>query len=365
MAINGTAGNDNLQGTELDDISIFGYAGNDTIDGNGGNDIIDAGEGDDTVYGGNDNDTILGREGKDYLYGENGNDVIFGEAGNDYIWGGAGIDILRGGTGDDIYLISASTGDTADTITELANQGIDKVLSYSSYTLGANLENLELLYGAYSANGNNLDNKIIGNSFANSVSGKGGEDVLEGKDGNDFVYGDSGSDNLLGGSGNDSLYGGTNSDVLFGDEILIGDTSPVGNDYLNGGDGKDQLYGGRGNDTLTGEAGNDFLSGYGDSTTSEYDLLNGNGGADTFSLGYNGSFTSIDYLGSGYAIITDFKQSESDKIRVGGNLSEYTLQKTSNFSGTSALDTLIYRGSDLIAVAQDTTDVNKSLDFIV
>lgn len=147
-------------------------------------------------------------------------------------------------------------------------------------------------------------------------------------------------------------------------KFFIGDTSPVGNDYLNGGDGKDLLYGGRGNDTLTGGSGNDFFSGYGDST-GEYDTFNGNSGADTFSLGYNGSFTTIDYLGSGYAIITDFKQSESDKIRIGGNLSEYTLQKTSNFSGTSALDTLIYRSSDLIAVVQDTTEVNKALDFIV
>lgn len=44
MAIYGTSGNDNLNGTESADISIFGYGGNDQINGKGGDDIIDAGE---------------------------------------------------------------------------------------------------------------------------------------------------------------------------------------------------------------------------------------------------------------------------------------------------------------------------------
>lgn len=365
MAIYGTSGNDNLNGTESADISIFGYGGNDNINGRGGDDIIDAGEGDDLVSGGNGKDTILGRGGKDILYGDDGNDVIFGEAGDDFIWGGAGTDTLLGGTGNDTYLISALTGDTADTITEYSNQGTDTVLSYASYTLGANLENLTLLYAntAYYGIGNSLNNKIIGNDYSNYLNGLGGNDYIEGKGGNDYLYGGDGIDNLIGGAGNDSLYGGTGGDILFGDEITIGSGTPVGNDYLSGEDGNDLLYGGRGNDTLIGGAGNDFFSGYGNST-GEVDRYTGGTGADTFSLGYNGSYTNIDYLGSGYAIITDFKWSEGDKIRVGGSISDYTLQKTSNFSGGAALDTLIYRNSDLIAVVQDTTNVYASLDFI-
>jgi hypothetical protein len=82
-------------------------------------------------------------------------------------------------------------------------------------------------------------------------------------------------------------------------------------------------------------------------------------------LGYNGSYTEIKYLGSGYATITDFKWWEGDKIRIGGSISDYTLNKSQNFGGSSALDTAIYRYGDLIAVVQDTTNVYASLDFIV
>ncbi|MBX9253883.1 calcium-binding protein [Desmonostoc muscorum CCALA 125] len=362
-AIYGTSGNDKLNGTESADISIFGYEGNDAIYGKGGGDIIDAGEGDDLVSGGNGNDTILGRKGNDVLYGDAGNDVIFGEAGDDFIWGGAGTDTLLGGTGNDRYVISALTGDTADTITEFSNQGTDTVLSYTSYTLGANLENLTLLYAntAYYGGGNSLNNTITGNDFSNYLSGFGGDDYLEGKGGNDYIYGGDGLDNLIGGAGNDSLYGGTGGDVLFGDEIAIDSGTPA-NDYLSGESGNDLLYGGRGNDTMIGGTGNDFLNGYG-STSGEVDRYTGGTGADTFSLGYNGSYTTIDYSGSGYAIITDFKWSEGDKIRIGGSISDYTLQKTSNFSGSAALDTLIYRYGNLIAVVQDTTNVYAS-DFI-
>ncbi|MHC5598092.1 MAG: calcium-binding protein [Nostoc sp.] len=217
---------------------------------------------------------------------------------------------------------------------------------------------------AYYGIGNSLNNEITGNEYSNFLSGLGGNDYIQGKGGNDYIYGGDGVDNLIGGSGNDSLYGGKGGDVLFGDEITIGSGTPAGNDYLSGEDGNDLLYGGRGNDTLLGGADNDFFSGYG-GVSGEIDTYTGGAGADTFSLGYNGSFTNIDYLGSGYAIITDFNWLQGDKIRVGGSKRDYTLQKSSNFSGTAALDTLIYRNSDLIAVVQDTTNVFAFSDFIV
>lgn len=367
MSIYGSSGNDPLNGTNAADISIFGYGGNDTINGFGGDDIIDAGEGNDLVDGGDGGDTILGRGGNDTIYGGNGNDAIWGEAGNDFIWGGAGTDTIYGGTGDDTYLISAMTGDTADILIEYANQGTDTVLSYTSYTLGNNLENLTLLNdnAAYSGNGNSLNNHIIGNSFNNSLSGWDGNDIVEGEGGNDYIWGDDGSDNLIGGEGNDWLSGGNGNDALYGDEIA-GSTTAIGNDTLYGGSGNDLLYGGRGSDSLNGGSDNDFLNGYGTTgyDSLEYDTLTGGGGADTFGLGYNGSWTDIAYLGNGYATITDFDRAEGDKIRLGGGIGDYTLEFT-NFSGSSALDTLIKRGSDLIAVVQDTTTVSKGLDFIV
>jgi Ca2+-binding RTX toxin-like protein len=158
------------------------------------------------------------------------------------------------------------------------------------------------------------------------------------------MYGDAGNDYLDGGTGNDKLYG------------------EAGNDTLLGSDGNDSLYGGTGTDSLNGGAGNDFLNGGGSSyNSSEYDTLTGGGGADRFALGdSSGSF----YLGAGYATITDFQWSEGDKIQIYGSSSNYTLDKNSNWSGSSALDTAIYKNGDLIAVVQDSTNVYLNYDFI-
>lgn len=170
-----------------------------------------------------------------------------------------------------------------------------------------------------------------------------------------------GDDIIYGGGGHDTLYGDGGNDFLVGDKLFAGWSDPIGNDKLYGGDGNDSLYGGYGNDSLDGGNNNDFLSGTFSGSSSDRDTLTGGYGADTFSLGYNGRFSSyIDYLGSGYAILTDFKSWEGDKIRIGGSISDYTLNKSQNLSGTSELDTAIYRYGDLIAVVQDTTNVYTS-----
>jgi Ca2+-binding RTX toxin-like protein len=270
---------------------------------------------------------------------------------------------MVGGTGNDTYYVDSAS----DVVTEAAGEGIDKIFStVSIWSLAANVENLTLQGTAYAGVGNNLNNTIIGNSSNNYLSGGDGNDFLEGRGGNDTIFGGNGGDNLIGGTGADILYGGAGNDALYGDDILVSSTG--GADTLYGEAGNDLLYGGAGTDTLNGGDGNDFLSGGGSSYNSgEYDVLTGGAGADTFSLGYNWSSgsVSIDYQGTGYAIITDFKWTEGDKIRVGGSISDYTLNKTMNFGGTAALDTAIYRGTDLIAVVRDTTSVIASLDFIV
>ncbi|MCL5970914.1 MAG: hypothetical protein M1450_05460, partial [Patescibacteria group bacterium] len=116
----GTAGDDNLRGTNGNDL-IFGFEGNDTIDGGNGDDCIIGGPGNDTVNGSNGNDIIFGNEGNDKINGGNGDDQIYGGEGNDNLDGGNGNDHLEGNNGDDILkggngndiLIGNSGKDTA------------------------------------------------------------------------------------------------------------------------------------------------------------------------------------------------------------------------------------------------------------
>ncbi|MBD1999338.1 calcium-binding protein [Leptolyngbya sp. FACHB-541] len=199
--------------------------------------------------------------------------------------------------------------------------------------------------------------------------------VIHGTDGNDYLqppveffivspHPSYYNDSIFGYSGNDTLNGQEGDDYLsgdYGDDVLIGGS---GTDRLYGGSGNDRLYGGNGSDTLVGGYGNDYINGFRDnrtSTTPQYDNLYGGTGTDTFVLGdYNGVF----YQGNGYATIRDFSY-VSDYIQVKGSLSQYHLS-TGNWTGTSSSDTALYRGSDLIAVIQDTTNVSlSSRDFKV
>ena len=159
-----------------------------------------------------------------------------------------------------------------------------------------------------------------------------GNDYYNHLNSNDLVaYGYAGNDEIWGDSGNDSLYGWTGDDSLYG---------WTGDDYLSGGDG------------------NDRLDGYALSSI-EYDTLTGGAGSDTFVLG--GSW-GVSYQDFGYATITDW-DGQFDYIETIGDASQYSFGYT-DWSGSSALDTEIYFGNELIGVVQDTTDVNFARDFI-
>lgn len=179
-----------------------------------------------------------------------------------------------------------------------------------------------------------------------TLFGLGGNDTLIGGPENDQLWGGSGDDDLNGGNGNDSLYGQQGNDFLSGD---------VGNDYLYGGTGDDYLFGGDGIDRLDGYAASGM----------EYDTLIGGAQRDDFILG--GSW-GVSYQGLGYATITDWDAS-SDYIEVLGEASSQSYDGISyslgydNWEGTSATDTLIYYGTDVIAVVQDTDQVIIARDF--
>jgi serralysin len=102
----GGAGNDVVTGAGL----IRGGDGNDVLTGNAkgqpieggrGNDVIRALGGKDVVHGNSGNDRIEGGTESDKLYGGPGSDTIYGNSGNDLLAGGGGRDTLSGGPGND------------------------------------------------------------------------------------------------------------------------------------------------------------------------------------------------------------------------------------------------------------------------
>ena len=287
LTLQGTA---NLNGT--------GGATNNTIIGNTGNNTLDGGGGD------------------DFLFGDAGDDTLIGGAGNDTLEGGVGIDAMRGGAGNDLYFVD----NAGDTVTENAGEGTDTVTANSSYTLGANIENLTLIgTGDFTGTGNASSNTIVGNSGNNILDGQGGADTLIGGAGNDtyevddagdvvvevsgggldavnssvnFVL-DANVENLtLTGSGNISGTGngGTNTIVgnsgsnsisgLAGNDVLIGNE---GDDILDGGEGSDRMTGGTGNDTYFVDIASDVVIEAADAGT---DTINS---TITFNLALNGA----------------------------------------------------------------------------
>ncbi len=235
------------------------------------------------------------------------------------------VDTLRGGAGDDTYVVQRR-----DVIVEGVNAGNDTVRSGTSWTLGANLENLVLTGSAViNGTGNALANRITGNGAANTLSGAAGNDALLGGAGNDSLVGGDGNDRLDGGLGSDTLVGGegsdtyvvdANTDIITETGTLAGAVDTVisavtwtlgatlenltlsgsaaingtgngqanfitGNgaaNILSGGSGNDVMLGGAGNDSLVGGAGNDRLDGGAGS-----DTLVGGEGSDTYVVDAN------------------------------------------------------------------------------
>ena len=178
-------------GPNLENLTLTGAA---AIDGTG-NDV------DNIITGNGANNVLSGGGGNDTLSGGGGNDTLLGGLGSDSLDGGAGADSLTGGADNDMYWVD----DPGDSITELAGEGSDTVESSVTYTLGANLEYLELL-GSGNING-------TGNSLDNAMSGNIGDNVLSGDAGNDYLWGDAGNDTLLGGTGTDTMEGSTGDDT--------------------------------------------------------------------------------------------------------------------------------------------------------
>lgn len=103
-----------LAGMSGDDDYIRAGAGNDSVVANIGDDIVEGGTGDDTIEGGTGNDTLSGEADDDSLVGGLGDDSLIGGAGDDTLNGQIGDDVLEGGDGSDSFALEDDFGN--DTI---------------------------------------------------------------------------------------------------------------------------------------------------------------------------------------------------------------------------------------------------------
>ncbi|HEY7690081.1 MAG TPA: calcium-binding protein, partial [Dongiaceae bacterium] len=254
------------------------------------------------LAGDNGDNSLEGNGAANAISGLEGDDTLIGGDGNDTLNGGEGIDSLFGGKGNDLYVIDELTED--NDIFENAGEGTDTIHSWVSATIASDVENLVLLAGASSGEGNSLANNIVGNSDDNELLGLAGNDTLTGGAGDDELDGGTGNDLLSGGSGGEEYYvdavgdvvaEGLNQgvDTVFSkiswtlganlENLTLTDPAALngnGNALVNvivGNGSANFLSGGAGNDTLTGDGGNDTLDG-----GAGADAMNGGAGDDTY-----------------------------------------------------------------------------------
>jgi serralysin len=284
--------------------TLTGGAGNDWLIGLGGNDTLDGGLGNDLLAGGDGDDTYLLDSTSDVVMEENSagggvdtafaiisatlnanvenlvltgvadikgtgnalNNTLTGNAGDNILNGMAGNDTMTGGNGNDIYSVDSIGDVIVETNTSLGQ--VDTVQAAISYTLGDNLEKLELLPGAAAINGtgNSQQNTIIGNSGNNLLDGMAGADTMQGGDGNDTYVVDNSGDMVKETNNAPTQIDTVRSTVnfLLGDncEILqlvgMADLQGTGNDLdnvIHANSGNTLLNGGNGVDTVSYEFG--------------------------------------------------------------------------------------------------------------
>ncbi|WP_421854409.1 beta strand repeat-containing protein [Novosphingobium sp.] len=364
LTLSGTAA---INGTGNGDANVLtGNAANNVLTGLGGNDTLNGGAGADTMIGGLGDDiyvvenvgdvvTELAGQGTDLvtssiawtlganvenltlsgsaaingtgngdanvLIGNSGANVLTGLGGNDTLNGGAGSDTMIGGLGDDTYVVDS----TGDVVTELAGEGTDLVqTTLSSYTLGANVENLTFTNSsAHTGTGNALANVITGNA------------------GNDTLSGGAGADRLIGGFGNDSYVVDDAGDVVTefagqGTDLVTASVSyalsaNVENLTLSG----TAAINGTGNgdaNVLTGNSGNNILTGLGGN-----DTLNGGAGNDTMIGGLGDDIYVVDAAGD---VVTELSGEGTDTVQtvlasytLGANVENLTFTNSSTHTG--------------------------------
>lgn len=188
--VEGTAGNDTIDGSYLDDPEGDRIDNNDHSDGSNDDSIV-AGAGDDLISSGAGSDTILGGSGADTIMGSAGADLIRGESGSDVL------DYSNSAAGVDVDLMDQDTNDIGGGITAAVGSGGDAqgdVIRGMDNLIGSDHDDVlglnNFADGTYIQAGDG-DDLLFGSSNANVLSGESGDDTiaLEDSFGNDTIFG--------------------------------------------------------------------------------------------------------------------------------------------------------------------------------
>jgi Ca2+-binding RTX toxin-like protein len=248
---------------------VEGTAGNDTVNGGGGQtDFLYGNDGDDHVNSQSANDEFA------FLSGGKGDDTLTGAAGTDAFRGDEGDDLIDGGAGFDRVSYRLAT---AGVIVDLTTQGLGR-----AQTIGAD-QGKDTLISIEAATGSKFNDTLTGDTNANNLFGIDGNDSLSGGGGADFLEGGAGNDTLSGKSLGDFVEASyedakvgaivnltnavqagvaalTAQDGLGGIDTLINIAGVLGSDFGDkffGGDANEFFEPGGGDDTIDGGAGFD------------------------------------------------------------------------------------------------------------
>ena len=273
-------------------------------------------------------------------------------AGNDTVNPGLGIDFLRGGSGNDndLLIIDYSLGDDPG-LGGVTNAGGNGPIQRRRLSDNVVIDEVSGSHGFERLHftGTSKNDTVWAVSFngASIYIGGGGNDTFHGSNAPDWLDGGTGADSLNGGFGDDTYHVDDAGDTVVeptytfaGTDLVISSinfTLPVAVENLQlagnattgtGNELNNIVTGNTRNNSLSGAAGNDTLNGGGGAR--EIDTLTGGGNADTFVLGLLGTPSYDDGDAStpgheGYALITDFTPSQSDRLRLAGAAAQYRL----------------------------------------
>ena len=390
--ITGNAANNTLSGAAGVDTMIGGLGDDTYIVDNAGDIVIEnLGEGIDKVQSsvnhalvlnienltltGTANITGTGNDLDNLILGNSGRNLLIGGLGNDTLNGGAGIDTMNGGAGNDTYMVD----NLGDIVTEAIGQGNDTVQSNVDYTLGNNVENLNLLGAAIIGTGNALDNIMTGNVLNNVLDGGAGNDTLDGGLGADILMGGLGDDTymvndvsalviesaregtdmvissvdyVLAANVENLTLSGTASIDGTGNELNNIITGNSGDNILKGGLGIDSLYGGEGNDVLmAGEV--TFVSYNGPQifgVVANPDYLEGGLGNDTYVLSNSDAGNFYAYRGALPELLVESLNGGIDTVVANFNVELIGFKNVENVTleGTGDLNAFGDGGNNLL-----------------